>query len=120
MTGCLLEHLVDVPPAVRRLAPRRPVERDVGHDPGWLSFAGEPVAGLPRQVAEQDVDLEVLLERLPLEEGALERLTERADGVGEDVVEHGERRLPPLGFGVGPLVRRDAPPGHRHPMAGSG
>jgi hypothetical protein len=30
----------------------------------------------------------VLLERLALEEGCFERVAERADGIGEDVVEH--------------------------------
>ena len=31
---------------------------------------------------------------LPLEEGGLERFAERADGVGEDVIEHARLRLP--------------------------
>ena len=66
-----LELLVDVPPPVRRLAPARPVERHVGHDPWRLALAGQPVARLPRDVAEQDVDLEVLLERLALQERCL-------------------------------------------------
>ena len=47
------------------------------------------VARLPRQVAEQDVGLESLLEGLAFEQRVLERVAERADGVGEDVVEHG-------------------------------
>ena len=83
-----LELLVDVPAAVGGLAPRRPVERDVGDDPRRLALAGQPVAGLPRDVAEQDVDLEVLLEGLPLQEGGLEGVAQRADGIGEHVVEH--------------------------------
>ena len=63
-----LELLVDVPAAIGGLAPRRPVERDVGDDPRRLALAGQAVARLPREVAEQHVDLEVLLERLTLEE----------------------------------------------------
>ena len=63
----------------------------MGDDPRRLALAGQAVARLPRDVAEQDVDLEVLLERLALEEGGLERVAQRADGVGEDVVEHGDR-----------------------------
>ncbi len=66
----------------------------MGDDPRRLPLTGQPVAGLPRHVAEQDVDLEVLLERLALEEGGLEGVAEGADGVGEDVVEHGNPNLP--------------------------
>ena len=88
IAGGALQLLVDVPAAVRGLAPRRPVERDVGDDTGRLALAGQAVARLPRDVAEQDVDLEVLLERLALEERGLERVPQRADGIGEDVVEH--------------------------------
>ncbi len=87
----LLEFLLDVPLAVRGLAPSRPVEGDVGHDTRWLALAREPVARLPGQVAEQHVALEVFLERLTLEERRFERVAQRADGIGEDVVEHGCR-----------------------------
>ena len=38
----------------------------MGDDPRRLALAGQAVAGLPGDVAEQHVDLEVLLERLPL------------------------------------------------------
>ena len=60
----------------------------MGDDPRRLALAGQAVARLPREVAEQDVDLEVLLERLPFEERRLERVAQRADGIGEDMVEH--------------------------------
>src|SRR3954447_20009093 len=85
--GLLVEDLFDVPPPVRGLAPCRPFEGDVGDDSWGLSFSGQAVARLPREVTEQDVDLEVLLERLPLEEGTFESVTQRADGVGEDMIE---------------------------------
>ena len=67
----------------------------MGDDPRRLALAGQPVARLPRDVAEQHVDLEVLLERLPFEEGGLERVPQRADGIGEDVVKHLSVRLLP-------------------------
>ena len=60
----------------------------MGDDPRRLALTRQAVAGLPREVAEQDVDLEVLLERLALEEGGLERVAQRADRIGEHVVEH--------------------------------
>ena len=60
----------------------------MGDDPRRLALAGQAVAGLPAEVAEQHVDLEVLVERLPLEERGLERVAQRADGIGEHVVEH--------------------------------
>ncbi len=83
-----VEHLVDIPLAVGRLAPRWPVERDVCHDVRWQTLAWQPIAGLPGEVAEKDVGLEVLLERLPFEECCLERVAQRTDGIGEDVIEH--------------------------------
>jgi len=85
-----VEHLVDVPLAIGRLAPRWPVERDVRHDVGWQTLPGKAIAGLPGEVAEEDVGLEVLLERLPFEEGCLERIAQRTDGIGEDVIEHAD------------------------------
>ena len=91
--GRLVERLADVPRPVRGLRPRRPVEREVGPHPGRQALAGQAVGRLPGHVAEQHVDLEALLEGLPFEEGPLERVAERADGVGEDVVEHGVGRL---------------------------
>ena len=60
----------------------------MGDDTRRLPLAGQAVAGLPRDVAEQHVDLEVLLERLPLEERRLEGVAQGADRIGEDVVEH--------------------------------
>ena len=54
---------------------------------------GQPVAGLPGDVAEQDIDLEVLLERLALEERRFERLAECTDRIGEHMIEHRGRRL---------------------------
>ena len=60
----------------------------MGDDPRRLALAGQPVARLPRDVAEQDVDLEVLLERLPFQEGGFERVAQGADRIGEHVVEH--------------------------------
>jgi hypothetical protein len=83
-----IEHFVDTPTAVRRLAPTGPVEVDVSDDPRWLPLAGQSVRRLPRQVAQQDIHLEVLIEGLPLEESGLERVSERADRVGEHMVEH--------------------------------
>ena len=71
--GALIEGLADVPRPVCGLGPRRPVEGDVGADPGRAPFARQSVARLPRQVAEQDVALEALFERLPFEEGVLLR-----------------------------------------------
>lgn len=82
------EHLVHVPLPIRRLAPRGPVERDVSDDMRGQAFARQPVAGLPGEVAEKNVGLEVLLERLTFEEGGLEGVAQRTDGIGEDVVEH--------------------------------
>lgn len=83
-----IEHLVDVPLAIRRLAPRWPVEGDVRHDVRRQTLPGKAVAGLPREVAEEDVGLEMLFERLPFQERRLERVAQRTDGIGEDVIEH--------------------------------
>ena len=104
--GRVVERLADVPRPVGRLRPRRPVEREVGLHPGRQALAGQAVGRLPGDVAEQHVDLEPLLEGLALEEGALERVAQRADGIGEDVVEHGVGRLQP-----------DARPAGRGPAA---
>ena len=89
----LIEHLLDVPAPVRGLAPRGPVEVDVGHHPRRLSLARQAVARLPAEVAEQDVDLEVLVERLAFEERGLEGVAQGADGIGEHVVEHAATTL---------------------------
>ena len=88
----LLERLADVPRAVRGLGPRRPVEGDVGAHPRRGTFAGKAVARLPCEVAEEHVCLEALLERLPLEQGVLERVAQSTDRIREDVVEHGRGR----------------------------
>ena len=52
--------------------------------------AGLIAAGQVRLGGERCTDpaLAVSLEGLAFEEGSLERVTERADGIGEDVVEH--------------------------------
>jgi len=71
----LIELLVDVPTSVRGLAPRWPVEGDVG-DHAWReSLTRKPVAGFPGDVTQHHVDLEVLFERLTLEKGAFESVT---------------------------------------------
>ena len=74
---------------------------------GGRPSPGQAVARLPHEVAEEHVDLEVLLEGLPLEQRGLEGLPQRADGVGEDVVEH-ER-------GEATAGRRQADRCHRPP-----
>ena len=56
---------------------------------GGQPLAGQAVGRLPRGVAQEHVDLEALLEGLALEEGLLQRVAQGADGIGEDVVEHG-------------------------------
>ena len=84
------EYLIHVPLAIRRLAPRRPVECDVRYHMRRQTLAGQPIAGLPRQVSQENVGLKVLLERLSFEEGGLERVAQRTDGIGEDVVEHAD------------------------------
>ena len=74
------------------LRPGGPVEGDVRPYPRRAALTGEPVARLPRQVTEQDVGLEALFERLPLEERVLEGVAQRTDGIGEDVIEHVRRQ----------------------------
>ncbi len=88
--GLPLQHLIHVPLAIRGLAPRRPVERNVCHHMRWQALARQPVTGLPREVAKEDVGLEVLFERLTFEERGLERVAQRTNGIGEDVVEHAD------------------------------
>jgi len=79
----LVEGLTDVPRPVGRLRPRRPLERDVGPDARWAAFAGQAVARLPGEVAEEHVGLEMLLERLAFQQRVLERVAQCADGIGE-------------------------------------
>ncbi len=94
-----IEHFVHIPLAICGLAPRRPVERDVGNDMRREALPGKAIAGLPGEVAEEDVGLEVLLEGLPFEERRLERVAQRTDGIGEDVIEHASATV------AGALVR---------------
>lgn len=88
----ILEFLFEVPLAIRRLAPRGPIERDVSKDSRRSIFTREPVTRFPTQVTEEDIDVEVLFESLALEKGALESVAEGADDIGEDVIEHHGRR----------------------------
>ena len=60
-------------------------------------------------VAQEHVDLEALLEGLALEEGLLQRVAQGADGIGEDVVEHGLPTLLPRGSGDMSAVATDMP-----------
>ena len=60
----------------------------MGDDAWRFAFTGESVARLPREVAEEDVGLEMFLEGLPFEERRLERVAQRADRIGEDMVQH--------------------------------
>src|SRR5205823_5420857 len=78
----------DRPRAIGGLAPGRPVERDVDPHAGQQALAGEAVRRLPRQVAEQHVDVQVLLDGVPLEQGVFQGLAHGADGDEEEVVEH--------------------------------
>src|SRR5205823_2895641 len=86
--GRVVAGFADRPRPVRALAPGRPGEADVGPHPGRHALARQAVRGLPRQVAEQHVDLEPFLQRLAFEEAGLEGLAQRADDVDEDMVEH--------------------------------
>jgi hypothetical protein len=58
----------------------------------WL-LAGEAVGGLPRDVAQEDVDLEALLYRLTLQQRLLERAADGGDEVDEEVIQHVRRRI---------------------------
>ena len=87
-----------------------------------VALAGQPVGRLPRRVAGEHVDLEVLVGRHPLEQCGLERVAERADGIGEDVVQHrtatlglgyerGRGEAFEAGGGLLPLDHQRSPPG---------
>jgi hypothetical protein len=65
----------------------------VGNDSRRLPFTGKSVTRRPDEVSEQDVGLQVFLERLALEKSLVERFAQGADCVGEDVVEHVVRLL---------------------------
>lgn len=95
-----VENLVDAPTAISRLAPARPIEVDVGNDPRRLPFTRQTVGRFPRQISKKDIYLEVFVERLTLEKGRLERVTERADRVSEHMVEHQPLTLPCQNYGV--------------------
>ena len=89
--GELVGRLADRPAAVGGLAPRGPVDRDVGPHPGRLLLARQAVGGLPGHVAEEDVDLEALLDGLALQERPVEGGTDGADEVDEEMIEHAAR-----------------------------
>ena len=89
--GHLVGGLTDRPAAIRGLAPGRPVDRDVGPHAGRLLLAGQAVGGLPGHVAQEDVDLEALLDGLALEQRTVEGVADGADDVDEQVVEHADR-----------------------------
>ena len=85
----------DRPRAVGALAPRRPIECEIGSDAGRVSFSGKAVGRLEGKVTEEDVNLEPLLDSLLLEEGSSKGLADRPDDVEEDVVDHGVPTLLP-------------------------
>ena len=65
--------LADRPGPVGALAPRRPVQGEVGPYPGRLLLPGSGIRGLPGHISQEHVDLEALFDRLALQEGVLER-----------------------------------------------
>ena len=95
-----IENLIDAPAAVCSLAPAGPIEVDVGNDARWLPLAGQAVRRLPRQISDEDIDLEVFVEGLTLEKRGLEGVAERADRIGEHMVEHQALTLPCQNYGV--------------------
>ena len=80
--GELVGLLADGPAPVGGLAPGRPVQAGVDPDPRRALLAGEAVGGLEADVAEEDVDLEPLLDGLTLEERGLEGVPVRGRRVG--------------------------------------
>ena len=103
--GKVVGGLADRPRPIGALAPRGPVQRQIGPDPGRFLLAGERVRRLPRHVAQEDVDLEALLDRLSLQERVFERGASLGDEVDEDVVEHAGREAT-----VGDVTPADANP----------
>ena len=87
--GRLVGVVADGPAPVGGLAPGRPVEAGVDPDPGRPLLAGQAVGRLEAHVAEEDVDLEPLLDGLALQERGLEGVPVGGDELGEDVVQHG-------------------------------
>ena len=75
--------------------------------PAGQALARQPVGRLPGHVAEH-IDLEALLERLALEQ-ARSSESRSADGIGEDVVEHGDGRLSTTDSTGGPADPRGPP-----------
>src|SRR5205823_4861243 len=68
--------------------PGGPVQADVGPDPRQCAFTRQAVGRLPRQVAEQHVDLEPLFDGLTLQQGLGEAPAHGRDDVEEDVIQH--------------------------------
>src|SRR5665213_2532822 len=93
----LVEVVADGPAPVGGLAPRGPVEAGVDPDPGRPLLTREAVGRLEADVAQEDVDLEALLDRLALQERGFEGVPVGGDELGEDVVQHGgaEATVPP-------------------------
>ena len=84
----LIELALHVPVAIERLTPTWPIERDVRKCARGAAFAGEAVARLPHQVAEQHVRLKAFFEGLPFEKGVSESVTNGADRVEEHMIKH--------------------------------
>ena len=110
--GQLVGLVADGPAPVGGLAPGRPVEAGVDPDPGRALLAGEAVGGLEAHVAQEDVDLEPLLDGLALQQRGLEGVPVGGDELGEDVVQHGGAEATVLPCPPRPEPRR---PPHRWP-----
>ncbi len=63
------EFLVEEPGSVGGLSPGRPLEGQIDLNPGWQALSRQAVAGLPTDIAEQNVGLKPFLKGLPLQEG---------------------------------------------------
>jgi hypothetical protein len=57
------------------------------------SLAGKAITGLPGEIPEQHIGLKVFLEGLAFEERSFERVPERADRIGEHVIEHADANV---------------------------
>jgi hypothetical protein len=53
-----------------------------------LTFAGQSVTRFPTHIAELDVNLEVFFKRLSLKKCTFKGITQSANDIGEDMVEH--------------------------------
>jgi hypothetical protein len=60
----------------------------VSNDSRWLTFAGQSVTRFPTHIAELDVNLEVFFKRLSLKKCTFKGITQSANDIGEDMVEH--------------------------------